>query len=221
MFDRFTDGAKRAMSRSRMEALRLRHEIIGVHHLALGLLREPDRVVAGILGAMGIELRALCAAIDAESDAPGDGTEKGALPFTPSAKRALEFCMEEATARGDRHLDTDHLLLGVVRAAGPELSTVFGQLQVTIERLRQAQDEWLGKGDSSAAPYWPPTVTINPPTAGDPVDHALHDMQQALHPMIDEATAEQRFDAASELRELYYRVKQARERLWYMRGGDA
>ncbi|NUT49730.1 MAG: hypothetical protein HOV94_20820, partial [Saccharothrix sp.] len=38
----------------------------------------------------------------------------GRLPFTPGAKRALAAAVRESLALGHRHVDTEHLLLGVL-----------------------------------------------------------------------------------------------------------
>jgi ATP-dependent Clp protease ATP-binding subunit ClpC len=37
------------------------------------------------------------------------------LPQTPRAKKVVEFAMEEAQARGDNYVGTEHLLLGLIR----------------------------------------------------------------------------------------------------------
>ncbi|MFD1152284.1 Clp protease N-terminal domain-containing protein, partial [Saccharothrix hoggarensis] len=44
----------------------------------------------------------------------GVGPEPGHLPFTAGAKRALALAVRESLALGHRHVDTGHLLLGVL-----------------------------------------------------------------------------------------------------------
>ena len=39
----------------------------------------------------------------------------GHIPFTPRAKKVLELSLREALALKDRHIGTEHLLLGLIR----------------------------------------------------------------------------------------------------------
>lgn len=126
MFEGFTDDAKKAMSLARHEALSLRHDHIGCEHLLLGMLRLPAGGAAEALHALGVDAGKVRAA--ALAAAPPNATEPTLqqLPFTPTAKKALEGAFVAAgggmtLARVGRALTigSEHLLAGVASANGP------------------------------------------------------------------------------------------------------
>ena len=81
---------------------------------------------AEALGAIGIDLDEVRRRMEA-SFGPGalqwhpDPSCRGArprlghIPFTPRAKKVLELSLREALALKDRHIGTEHLLLGLIR----------------------------------------------------------------------------------------------------------
>src|SRR6266511_4127898 len=110
MFDRFTDLAKKAMTVARKEAQRLRHETIGTEDLLLGVADE-------VLRDLGVDLKALRSAAGVkENDRPEGASPpiRAALPFSPEAKAALGWTLEEASDLGHDHIGTEHLLLGLI-----------------------------------------------------------------------------------------------------------
>ena len=60
---RFSRAAKKVLELALREAIALRHNYIGTEHLLLGLVRGGDRVVADTLAELGLEPRALRAAV--------------------------------------------------------------------------------------------------------------------------------------------------------------
>jgi ATP-dependent Clp protease ATP-binding subunit ClpA len=49
------------------------------------------------------------------------------LPFTPRAKKALELALREAIALGDRHIGSEHVLLGLIRAGDGVAARILGE----------------------------------------------------------------------------------------------
>ena len=49
----------------------------------------------------------------------GRRTRRGNIPFSKPAKKALELALREAIAHHDAVLDSEHLLLGILRGADP------------------------------------------------------------------------------------------------------
>jgi hypothetical protein len=86
---------------------------------------DPDALDAGALAAMGIDLDAIRARVEARFGPGaldhrrrrmcrrGPGVRGGALPFAPESKKVLELALREATALGDRHIGPEHVLLGL------------------------------------------------------------------------------------------------------------
>jgi len=117
MFDRFTDGSRKAMGLARLQAQRLGHDYIGAEHVLLAL---PDAGGGGAaaLVALGVTRERLRAAVELEAT-PGEAKARseGQLPFTAEAKSVLEGSLEAAQRARSHAIQTEHILLGVLGAA--------------------------------------------------------------------------------------------------------
>ncbi len=114
MFERFTDPARRTVDLAQEEARALNHNYIGTEHILLGLLRESEGIAAKALGSLGISLGAARQQVE-EIIGRGLRVRSERVPMTPRAKRALELSLTEAVQRGDNHIGTGHVLLGLIR----------------------------------------------------------------------------------------------------------
>ncbi|MEU4446422.1 Clp protease N-terminal domain-containing protein [Actinosynnema sp. NPDC050801] len=112
MLERFTESARRVSVVALQEARGFNHTAIGTEHLLLGLIGEGG-AAASVLASAGLSLHA-CRAHVLAVDGRGSLPVRGYLPFTPGAKRALAAAVRESLALGHRHVDTGHLLLGVL-----------------------------------------------------------------------------------------------------------
>jgi len=70
--------------------------------------------------------------------------------FSRSARAAVVLAQEEARELCDRETGSQHLLLGVLQAAGPDLSTVLNGYGLTSEVVRSRLAE-ASTGDTSLA----------------------------------------------------------------------
>lgn len=61
--------------------------------------------------------------------------------FTGGAQEVVTDALEYAEARGEQHIGTEHLLIGVVESGGPVASSSLRALGVTPERARLALEE--------------------------------------------------------------------------------
>jgi ATP-dependent Clp protease ATP-binding subunit ClpC len=114
MFERFTDRARRVVVLAQEEARRLQHNYIGTEHILLGLLGERDGIAARALQRFSLTLE------DARDEVTamvgtGTATMKGHIPFTPRAKKTLEYALREALELHHNYIGTEHILLGVIR----------------------------------------------------------------------------------------------------------
>jgi ATP-dependent Clp protease ATP-binding subunit ClpA len=213
MFDRFSDDAKRAMSRSRQEALRLRHDCISVEHILLALLRTPDESVATIVQRAGGDAARVVQALDAVI-APGHGGDMGQLPFTPAGKQALMLTMEAANGFGHGVIDTAHLLLGAVGAAAgerAEAALAAGGLRLA-ELKRACAATALAESELDDGPA---TVRRSEARAFDLGDvvATVADFQLRLGAFAGAAEEQQQSAAAAVLRALVQHCVQARAAL--------
>jgi ATP-dependent Clp protease ATP-binding subunit ClpC len=110
--DRFTESARQVSVLALQEARRLNHTAIGTEHLLLGLIGEGG-AAASVLTSFGMSLPN-CRAHVQKINGWGTLPVPGHLPFTPGAKRALAYAVRESLTLHHMHVDTGHLLLGVL-----------------------------------------------------------------------------------------------------------
>ncbi len=149
MFDRFTDRARKVMTLARQEAQRFNHEYIGTEHILLGLVQEGSGVAANVLKNMGVELRKIRIEVEKMVQSGSNMVQMGQLPFTPRAKKVLEFSLEEATNLGHNYIGTEHLLLGLLRENESVAAQVLLNLDLKLEEVREEVLEFLGAELSS------------------------------------------------------------------------
>ncbi|MDP9302136.1 MAG: GNAT family N-acetyltransferase, partial [Actinomycetota bacterium] len=137
MFERFTQGARRAVVLAQEEARVLEHNYIGTEHLLLGLMAEDDGVGARALEALDVSLPSVRVQVE-EIIGRGKTKPVGHIPFTPRAKKVLELSLLEARELGDQHIGTEHLLLGLVREGEGVAAQVLSRLGVRSDVIRSA-----------------------------------------------------------------------------------
>lgn len=117
MFERYTEKARRVVFFARHEARQLGSPLIETEHLLLGLLREEEilknhadlirkRIEKGRL------LEKLSDSVD--------------IPLSNESKQVLCYAVEESNE--SQHLDTRHILLGLLRASNSLASTILHEL---------------------------------------------------------------------------------------------
>ena len=136
MFERFTDRARRILVLAQEEADLFNHNLIGTEHILLGLIHEGEGVAAKALDALGISLDAARRKVQ-ELRPAGVSTPVGSPPFTPRAKKVLEFSLREALNLGHNYIGTEHILLGVVREGEGNGAQVLVDLGTDLLRVRQ------------------------------------------------------------------------------------
>jgi ATP-dependent Clp protease ATP-binding subunit ClpC len=125
------------------EARTLKHRRLGTEHLLLGLLNDPDCTATQALVELDVtvdDVRALVA----RNDADGESIPRPeAVPFTPRAKKALEFTIREALSRGSNQIANEHLLLAIVRDADGTAARILAEHDADPDTVRRAVDEML------------------------------------------------------------------------------
>jgi ATP-dependent Clp protease ATP-binding subunit ClpC len=149
MFERFTDRSRRVLVYAQDEARDLNVDI-GTQHLLLGLIREADGIAAKALGAVGVTYDSVREKI--ERDVSAENSAKvGSPPFTPRAKKVLEFALREALQLGHNYIGTEHLLLGIVREGSGTATQILTELGVELSSLRDKVLEMMS-GQSDPEP---------------------------------------------------------------------
>ncbi len=115
MSNRFTERAQRVILIAQEEAKRLNHDYVGTEHILLGLIALGEGVAAQVLANLGVDLRRVRSEIEKIVGTGDNVMLLGEIPFTPRAKKVLEYAVEEAQHMGHSYVGTEHLLLGLIR----------------------------------------------------------------------------------------------------------
>jgi ATP-dependent Clp protease ATP-binding subunit ClpC len=142
VFERFTPEARDVVVQAQTEARLLDHNYIGTEHVLLGLLAEPSGTAYEQLVAHDVSLDAARGAVE-QIIGRGSTSPPGHIPFTPRAKKALELALREALRFGQRHIGTEHILLGVLRIEEGVAVQALERLGVDVVALRSAVEAQL------------------------------------------------------------------------------
>ena len=148
MFDRFTDNAKKLLSMARRAAIGYGHEVIAPEHLLLGMAGAEASSAIAMLQGFGNDAFALQFALD-QVMTRGPGATSAQLPFTESAKKALEYALEGAGLAGHSFVGSQHLLFGVVREGTSVGAQVLASFGVGVDAVRSALLDSVPKSDRS------------------------------------------------------------------------
>lgn len=164
MFERYTEKARRTIFFARYEASHFGSLYIEADYLLLGLLREDKELANRFLRSH--------AAVESIRKQIEDHTARRAkvptsmdLPLSQECKRVLVYGAEEAERLGHKHIDTDHLLLGLLRVEECFAAQLLREQGLTLgsarEQVRQSEardaqdepafarlDQWLAEREA-------------------------------------------------------------------------
>ena len=136
MFERFTDRARRAIVVAGDEARELGHDFIGTEHILLGLARAEEGVAHEVLESFGITAERVAEELERELGRGPHDDERGHIPFTPEAKKALELSLREAIQLGCNYIGTEHVLLGLAREGESQGAQMLRRAGADLQTLR-------------------------------------------------------------------------------------
>jgi ATP-dependent Clp protease ATP-binding subunit ClpC len=144
MNEMFTENARKAIEYARDEAARLRHDYIGTEHLLLGLVRLGEGIAIEVMADLGLDPGDLKASIEEVVQPSGGTMTMGQLPLTARAKKTLEVSGQEARALKSKDIDTEHILLALLKdeegVAAQVLSTYEIDYKEAYEELKNIRD---------------------------------------------------------------------------------
>lgn len=144
-FSRFTPRAIKVIKLAQKESRRLGHNFVGTEQILVGLIEEGTGIAAQVLKAAGVNLRATRIEVE-KIIGRGNRITTVGMPFAPRAKSLLDCASESANELGHFYIDTENLLLGLLRVN--ELDRFGGKgegvairvlqnLGVDLEEIRQ------------------------------------------------------------------------------------
>jgi ATP-dependent Clp protease ATP-binding subunit ClpA len=153
MFERFTPRARRAIVVAQDEAKALHHDLIRPEHLLLGLV-QGEGIAAKALRQLGVNLDDVRAKVEGaipRSDTDNLGSK---VPFSPTAKKALELSLREALRLGHNYIGTEHIVLGVVQVLDDD-DAVNELLGADANQVRAVVAASIPNGSASDLPKSP------------------------------------------------------------------
>jgi ATP-dependent Clp protease ATP-binding subunit ClpC len=134
MFERYTDPCRRAVFFARQTALLRKAAAIDSDHLLLGLLVELRSRAGDIF-----QLRELLPEDAARQDvvAKQSYIRNVDIPLSDDGKRVLAYTAQEADRLRDYSIDTEHLVLGMLRDENTVAAAKLQQVGLELESCRQ------------------------------------------------------------------------------------
>ena len=137
MFKRFTERARRVIILAREEAERHHHEYLGTEHILLGMLKDGGGIAITVLQKVGLGVDQIRLEVERHLPRNANSLIVGEIPFTPKAKKVLEYAVEEARLMGHNYIGTEHLLLGLLKEKEGIASKVLNNLGVRLVETRE------------------------------------------------------------------------------------
>ena len=147
MGTRFTERAQRVILIAQEEAKRLNHDYVGTEHILLGLIALGEGVASQVLASLGTDLRKVRAEIEKIVGIGDNMMLLGEIPFTPRAKKVLEYAVEEAQHMSHSYIGTEHILMGLIREEEGVAARVLENLGLKLETVREEVLSILGEMD--------------------------------------------------------------------------
>ncbi|MEZ5357363.1 MAG: ATP-dependent Clp protease ATP-binding subunit [Candidatus Zixiibacteriota bacterium] len=135
MNEMFTELARKAIEYARDEAARMRHDYIGTEHLLLGLIRLAEGRAIEVISNLGLDLNDLKAAVEELVQPSGGTMTMGQLPLTARAKKTLEVSGQEARALKSKDIDTEHILLALLKDEDGVASQVMSMFEIDYKEV--------------------------------------------------------------------------------------
>jgi tetratricopeptide (TPR) repeat protein len=134
-FDKFSEGARIALTIARKEAIRLNYGYIATEHILLGLLIEEDAVAAEVLVSLNMDLGKIRKHIEFIIR-NGEKPYVAEIRLTPRAKQVILFAIDEAQDLGHNYVGTEHLLIALLHQGGGFAVEVLNNFGITLEQVR-------------------------------------------------------------------------------------
>jgi ATP-dependent Clp protease ATP-binding subunit ClpC len=122
---------------SRYEASQFGASQIEAEHILLGLLREDKNLTARFFHRSHANVELIRKEIENRTVMSDRISLHIDLPLSEGAKRALSFAAEESELLGNRHIGTEHLLLGLLREENSIAAEVLYSRGLRLSDVRQ------------------------------------------------------------------------------------
>ncbi|MCD6285040.1 MAG: ATP-dependent Clp protease ATP-binding subunit [Anaerolineae bacterium] len=168
--ERFTPSAQEVLRFAQIEAKRMHHATIGPEHILLGLMLEGEGIAGRVLRDMGLRpQQALQTVARLSSAKPLAGSEP---ELRHSTEMLLQMSLEEAKQHNSSVVDTQHLLLALLRQHEGVIIAVLTQGGLSAETIRRRVERFMPMRPTSSASASSASSPSRRRSAGRPEGHA-------------------------------------------------
>lgn len=148
-FERFADDATEVLNYAIETARSLEHDHVGTGHLLMGLLGDGRTLASQALAGVGVDMESVRRCVTRQVPA-AETIVATPLPFSHSAKEALQLALRESVAAKAARVSGEHILVALARQEDSlacrilqELGATPSAVEVAVEKSR------LGAADSN------------------------------------------------------------------------
>ncbi|HDQ34696.1 MAG TPA: ATP-dependent Clp protease ATP-binding subunit [Chloroflexi bacterium] len=186
--DRFTPTARTVLRKAQEEAQRMQHATIGPEHIFLGLLLDSEGIAGRLLRDMRVKPRVVQSSVARLSlSSPLHSDEDPDL--RQSTKMLLQIAVEEAKRRNNNTVDTQHLLLALLRQQEWVILAILEQFGLKVNTLRRRVEQFTPTRSTAQAGAPAPGGAPQPGKGGTTLEQLALDLtelarQGELDPII-------------------------------------
>ncbi len=137
MFERYTEKARRVVFFARYEASQFGSTQIEAEHVLLGLIREDKNLTYRFFHRSHATVESIRRDIEGRTVLRERIPNNIDLPLAAEAKHVLAFAAEESERLGNRHIGTEHLLLGLLREENSVAAEILYERGLRLSDIRQ------------------------------------------------------------------------------------
>ena len=137
---KLSKNVKKVIMNSHDEAVRLKNGMIGVEHLFLGIIREPDCTASKMLIAMGVDLQAAKTRIENLVGQPQSNVKFADDVDTPmlrQTEKVMRLSYLESTKLREKEIKTEHLILAILMEGENVVAQILENEGVDYPRFYQ------------------------------------------------------------------------------------
>src|SRR5665648_145104 len=149
MFKRYTEKAKKVVMIAQEEAINLNHDYIGTEHILIGLIKEEEGVASQVLKQLGLNIDKVIEEVE-RLVGKGEYQQIGEIAFTPRAKKILELASQEASQLKNNYIDTEHILLGLIKEGSGVAVRILNDLGVNLDNVYSEIMKVLMEGEAQS-----------------------------------------------------------------------
>lgn len=134
MFERYTEKARRVIFFARYEASQFGSPFIETEHLLLGIIREDKALTNRFLRS---QVESIRKQVESQTVVREKTSTSVDLPLSNESKRALVYAAEEAERLANKHIGTEHLLLGLLREEKCFATQILSERDIQLSHVRE------------------------------------------------------------------------------------